>query len=185
MILKSERLILRPLEEKDIEMIRQWRNAYKEFFFDATEITKEMQRAWYQRYVESNCVDQMFIICLKESLTPIGQCAVYDISIPNRTAKFGRFLILNEFTNKGYAEEALRCLIDYCFNVLNLYKVRLEVYGDNYKAMAVYRKSGFEPTHRPIVVLEKVNPDFDDTKPVHVSSSEESHDKTIPPHSIS
>ena len=161
----TDRLDIRPLEEKDIEMIRQWRNLHKESFFDAGEISKEQQRAWYQRYQESGGIDRMFIMCLKDG-TPIGQAALYSIDVAMRRAVFGRFLLLEEFRHKGYAEEAVKAMMDYAFSVLRLHKVKVEVFIENIGAIAIYARAGFQTTAKPIMLMECINPNHDVNKPV-------------------
>lgn len=168
-MLKSERLILRPLEEKDVELIREWRNRHKHMFFDSSEISKEQQRVWYTHYRESGGTDQMFIICLKDG-TPIGQVAIYDVSIENRTAKFGRFLLLEDYRSLGYAEEAVKRLLQHCFETMRLYKVKLEVFLENIDAIAIYARAGFKTTTKPIILLEKINDDYDYRKPLVLRS---------------
>jgi len=168
-MLKSERLIIRPLEEDDMEMIRQWRNKHRDDFFDAGEISKEQQRLWYTHYKESGGKDQMFIICLKDG-TPIGQVAIYDVNIENRTAKFGRFLLLEEFRGQSYAEEAVKRLLKHCFDTMRLYKLKLEVFLENINAIAIYARAGFKTTTKPIIMLEKINDDYDYRKPLQLTS---------------
>jgi RimJ/RimL family protein N-acetyltransferase len=167
-MLKSERLILRPICEEDIEWLRETRNKHKNDFFDSNEITAEQQKQWYQRYREVEGRDQMFIIQLKDG-TPIGTVAVYDIDIASRAAKFGRFLLLDEYRHCGYAEEAVKCLLNYCWNTMRLYKLKVEVYLDNLDAMAIYARAGFAHK-RPIIILEKINDKADFRKPMRISS---------------
>jgi len=169
MQIKSERLILRSLVEKDVEMIRQWRNAHRDSFFDAGEISKEQQGMWYQQYQEAGGRDQMFIICLKEG-TPIGQVAIYNVNIENRTATFGRFLLLEEYRHHGYAEEAVKRLLQYAFEVMRLYKLKLEVFLENMDAIAIYARAGFKTTTKPIILLEKINDDYDWKQPLCLSN---------------
>ncbi|AVK63870.1 N-acetyltransferase [Lactobacillus sp. CBA3606] len=45
---------------------------------------------------------------------------------------------------QGYGTEALNLMLNYGFNELNLYKVRLDVIATNQAAIAVYQNSGFE-----------------------------------------
>lgn len=159
-ILISERLILKPLEDKDIEMIRIWRNTYKQAFFDSSEITPEKQGKWYNDYKASDGKDQIFIITLSEDNTPIGQVSIYNINNETRTGTFGRFLLLETYRHRGYGEEAIKRLLQYCFEDLQLYKVRTEVYYDNIDAIAVYSRARFKPVTRPIIWLEKVNDNY-------------------------
>lgn len=164
-MIKGARLNLTPLTEDDIELVRKWRNAYSQSFFDATHITKEQQVMWYQKYRESS-TDQMFVMRKKDG-TPIGTIALYDISISDRTAKVGRVMLIDEERGHGYAEEAVRLILDEA-DKLRLYKLKVEVYLDNIDAISVYAKCGFKTTSRPIILLERVNQDIDWKKPVEL-----------------
>jgi RimJ/RimL family protein N-acetyltransferase len=166
-MLKSERLYLKPIDESDIEWLRETRNKYKDHFFDAGEISKEQQKQWYSRYREIEGKDQMFIIQLKNG-TNIGTVAVYNIDVSTRTADFGRFLLIDEYRHHGYAEEAVQCLMDYCWNTLRLWKIKLSVFLDNIDALAIYARSGFKTTSRPIILLENVNEKVDFKKPIKI-----------------
>lgn len=169
-MLKSERLILKPVDEKDIEWLRDVRNRYKDNFFDANEITKEQQKAWYVKYRESG-TDQMFIVKLKSG-EQIGTIALYDIDITYRTAKLGRVLLLDEFRHHGYAEEMVQTLIKYAFELVRLYKVKVEVHYDNIDAIAIYSRAGFKPITKPIILLEHTNTKLDWSRPLVLSNEE-------------
>ena len=45
---------------------------------------------------------------------------------------------------KGYAKEASRSVISYCFDILNLRKITLGVIKDNVAAVKLYESLGFE-----------------------------------------
>ena len=165
-MLTSERLRLKPIDKNDIEWMRQARNANRENFLDTSPITVEQQRQWYERYVATEGRDQMFIIQLKDG-TPIGTIAIYNIDVASRTADLGRFLLLEEFRHKGYATEAVQCLLDYATQVIRLYKIRVSVYLDNLDAIAIYARAGFSHK-RPIVILEKINDKCNFKEPVQL-----------------
>ena len=48
-----------------------------------------------------------------------------------------------DFHGKGYGTEALRLLIAYAFDTLNLQKLEIEVFSSNPRALACYKKVGF------------------------------------------
>jgi len=52
---------IRSVRECDIETLRIWKNAHKEFFFLKTEITKAMQKEWY-RVFSARQNDHMFVV---------------------------------------------------------------------------------------------------------------------------
>lgn len=168
-MIKSERLQFKPVGEEDIEWLRSTRNKYRDHFFDAHEISKEQQRAWYEKYKEVEGRDQMFIMQLKDT-TPIGTVAIYNIDVTNRTAIFGRFLLLEEFRGQGYAEEAVKCMLKYCWDTLRIYKLKVEVFLDNIDAIAIYARAGFKTTTRPIILLENINENIDFKKPMTIKS---------------
>jgi RimJ/RimL family protein N-acetyltransferase len=52
---------IRTVTENDIELLRVWKNAHREFFFYKEIITEEQQKAWYTRWSqEAN--DHLFIV---------------------------------------------------------------------------------------------------------------------------
>lgn len=167
-MIKGDRVDLAPLQEKDIEMIRQWRMKYKDHFYDANEITPEQQKIWYSKYKESP-TDRMYIIQKKDG-EPIGTIAIYEINIQTRTARLGRVLLLEEARGQGYAEEAVKTLLDYADNVMRLYRVTTDTYIDNIDAIAVYARAGFKTTIRPIIILERINKNYDPKKPIRLDS---------------
>lgn len=50
--------------------------------------------------------------------------------------------------NKGYGTEAIRLLLDYGFNYMNLHSVKLELMSFNERALKCYKKCGFKETGR-------------------------------------
>lgn len=171
MKIKSDRVWLKPIDESDIEDLRNWRNTNRDNFFDAGEISKEQQSRWYRKYQESS-TDKMFVITTHNG-ERIGTIALYNIDVGNRTATLGRVIILEEFRGKGYAAEAVKLLTDYAFTIMRLWKIKVETHLDNIDAIAVYAKAGFKTTTRPIIVLEKISPDIDWRKPITLEETGE------------
>lgn len=164
----NERLVFKPIDEEDIEWLRETRNKYKDNFFDSHEITVEQHRSWYTRYRDIG-TDKMFIVKLKSG-EPIGTIALYNIDVSTRTATLGRILLLDEYRKHGYAEEMVTRMLDLAFNSMRLYKVRVETHYENIDAVAIYARAGFKPVTKPILLLEKINPNYDAKKPLAISS---------------
>ena len=167
-MLKSEHLMFKPIDESDIEWLRETRNKHKDSFFDSGEISTEQQKAWYERYKES-AIDTMYIVELKSG-EKIGTIAIYNIDIANRTATLGRVLLLEEYRGQGYAEQMVQTILKMAFEHMRLYKVKVEVHIDNINAIAVYARSGFKSITRPIQLLEAINPNYDRKKPVVIKN---------------
>ena len=64
-VINGDRIIMVPLEQEDIEPLRNLRNREKEWFLSNDFITKEQQKEWYERYLLQND-DIMFKIVFKE-----------------------------------------------------------------------------------------------------------------------
>lgn len=170
-MIKGEKINLRAIGPKDLEMVRTWRNRYFDAFFSGEQISKEQQRIWYERYQASGGKDTMFIVELKDG-TPVGTIALYDVSVADRTARLGRVLLLEEFRGNGYMDEAVKILTDYAFTSMRLYKIRVEVFMDNTAALAIYAAAGYKTTTRPIFLMEKTNLEFDPKQPLAIGNLE-------------
>lgn len=157
-MLKGERINLRSISEKDISMLREWRNKHATKFFTKDEITPAQQKAWYTRYQDRAGTDYMFIIELKDQ-TPIGQVGLFNIDNSDRSAELGRVLLLEEYQGQGYMTEALKLLMELAFNKFRLYRLRLTTFLDNSDAISLYSTVGFQSLPRPVMLMEAFNPD--------------------------
>ena len=73
----------------------------------------------------------------------IGHCGLYYINWTSRTAEFGIYIGDKEYRKGGYGSDALRTLISYGFNDLNMNRIWCEVYNNNEGALEVYKHVGF------------------------------------------
>lgn len=132
-----EGIKLRLANTDDARRMMNWRNIYRESFFDTAMITTAGQRQWLERY-QSLDNDLMFII---ERDEPVGQVGLYDITAQG--AQFGRLIRGNRKAPKGTMYLACRALLWFAFYPLNLERVYLEVFGKNLPAIKLYYKLGF------------------------------------------
>ena len=72
---------IRPLEERDIEKIRIWRNDSDntDFLRDIGEITPEMQLNWYKKDIEDDTSCTFAIEEISELNRIVGSVAIYEI----------------------------------------------------------------------------------------------------------
>lgn len=78
----------------------------------------------------------------------IGRCLLFDLNVIDRNAKVGIFIGNKEYWGKGYGSDALRLLLDYGFNLLNLNNIMLGAFSFNERALNCYRKVGFKEIGR-------------------------------------
>jgi RimJ/RimL family protein N-acetyltransferase len=62
----------------------------------------------------------------------------------NKTATLGIMIGKNDEREKGYGTEAIKLLLDYAFNHLNLNNIMLELLDTNERAKKCYLKCGFK-----------------------------------------
>jgi RimJ/RimL family protein N-acetyltransferase len=141
-MLNSNKVILKGVEELDLESRIKLRNktSFRKYFREHKDITKIDQSNWYKKIL-SDKNQYNFSIFAENNL--IGHCGLYYINWINRSAEFGIYIGNNNYRNGGYGSDALRTLIKYGFNDLNLNKIWCEVYKNN-EALHVYKHIGFK-----------------------------------------
>jgi [ribosomal protein S5]-alanine N-acetyltransferase len=143
-MLVGQKVLLEAIEEKNIELLRLWRNdpALNRYFREFRPITSDMQKKWYQeRGNNENPHHIYFQIISQESRKLLGCTGLHYIDWQGRKAEFSIFL--HEERKEGKGKEALELLLSYGFNTLHLHKIWGEVY-DNNQALAIYKKLGFK-----------------------------------------
>jgi RimJ/RimL family protein N-acetyltransferase len=73
----------------------------------------------------------------------IGFVAVHNIEWNNQTGLISIGIGDPDYRSKGFGSEAMRLAMNYAFNELNLFRLGLDVIGDNSRAIHTYEKLGF------------------------------------------
>lgn len=143
--LVGERTRLRELREGDLPLLtRWWRDPEVAVFNDHIQprpdaALEEMFRTWSGNSTSGGaglCVET-----LDEQL--IGHVALWGAEVRNRCATFA-IVIGPEHQSRGLGSEAAQLMVDYGFGELGLHRIELSVNADNTRAIAAYRKAGFE-----------------------------------------
>jgi RimJ/RimL family protein N-acetyltransferase len=90
----------------------------------------------------------LWLIVDLETDLPIGWCGFFGRDAANRRAILSAMIGEKEYWNRGFGEDALRLLLNYGFQLLNLNSVELIVHEDNPRARRCYEKLGFQVTGR-------------------------------------
>lgn len=85
-----------------------------------------------------------FCIVRLEDNKLLGNCSITHILQVQGTAEIGIFIGDEENWGKGYGTEAIKLLIDFGFNYLNLNNIMLKVFSFNERAIKSYEKVGFK-----------------------------------------
>jgi diamine N-acetyltransferase len=134
---------LREVRESDLQSIFEWLNNYE------LRISSAMYRPvswpehikWVTTRLE-NGSETFFVIALEDR--PIGVINLSSIDHHNKSADFSIRIGESTDQGKGFGTQAVRLLIEFCWRDLNLHRISLTVFSDNSRAIASYKKSGFE-----------------------------------------
>tara|TARA_B100001093_G_scaffold277982_1_gene265686 strand:- start:3580 stop:4110 length:531 start_codon:yes stop_codon:yes gene_type:complete len=142
-MVKGKKIILTRVEKENLEQLRKWRNIpeLRKYFREHKIIGIDNQLKWYENRVLGDSNQYNFEIRTQENKL-IGHCGLYYINWISRTGEFGIYIGDNDYRNGGYGSDALRTLIKYGFEDLNLNRIWCEVYSNN-DALDVYKHIGF------------------------------------------
>ena len=144
--LVGENIYLSPryIDEEVIEQFTEWLNEFKItdcIGVSSQIITLENERKYFENSKDNEIV--LFIVRHEDDKL-IGSIGLHSIDNINKTATLGIFIGEESGRNKGYGTEAVRLILDYGFNYLNLNNIKLDVMEFNNRAIACYKKCGFK-----------------------------------------
>jgi RimJ/RimL family protein N-acetyltransferase len=143
-VIVGKHVILRPVEERDLRLLAEWRNApeNRRFFFSPFLINPEGQKKWLEGLlVDKNRIVHMVDTHEGES---VGMIGLDKIDWRNRSAEGGQILLPPDQRGHGYAEEAVSLMIKYAFEELNMHRLWAEVYSFNKGVLGWCQLFGFQ-----------------------------------------
>lgn len=170
MITNNKRIILCPIEKKDLIYLNIWRNSENVFKFlggGFHPISINQQEKWLDEMIDLTGKNRRFLIKKINNDEPIGMVGLYDIDWINRTCEIGLFIGNTLEQKKGYGQEAYILLENYARLYLNIRKIKLKVVLNNEKAILFWEKLGFlevgrykserfiQGEYRDVVLMEK------------------------------
>lgn len=148
-------ITLNRLQQKDIEMLRLWRNdekiAERMFFRDI--ITSEMQQKWFNQLDVTK--DFYFIIHYKNK--PIGLTHLSNISEEEKSGSVGLFIHNENYWGTHLPIQASLSLLNFAFNHKKLENVTAKVLPNNKAAIRYNESLGFVFKDKENMILNKKN----------------------------
>ena len=142
--LVGERIYLSPRNSEDVEIFTEWLNDFGITDYigrSSAVMTLDAER----KYLQNPDHDSVgFAIVDLETDEMIGTVSIEDIKYTNRTGLLGIFIGNEKYRNNGYGTEAIKLILDFAFNYLNLNSIRLDVFSCNERAIKCYKKCGFK-----------------------------------------
>lgn len=138
---------IRPLQKKDIESLRSWRNdeTVSRYLSPISFISKRTQEKWFAAYQE-NSDEIMFAVEETEDLKKlVGSLSLYHFA--ENQVEIGKIIIGDpEAHGRGIGRRAFLMAMAITFYKLGVDKIVCSVHQDNAAAYRIYDKIGFLKT---------------------------------------
>lgn len=139
---------LRAYKEEDIEKAVEFINDEEvKKLMDSTipfPMTKWQEEDWVRSRKANTDFTYDFAIEDLKTGKYIGGCSINECDVKNRTCVVGIMIGDKEYWGKGYGSDALKILIKFIFEEVNMNKIKLNVFAFNNRAIACYKKVGFK-----------------------------------------
>lgn len=145
---KGKLVKLREYRKEDIPMVLNYINdsEIKKYLTPGIPYpyTLEDEYKWFESQTANSNTTYNFAIESLEDGKYIGGCGINSVDWKNSIVVVGIFIGEKNYWGKGYGTDALRVLINFIFNQMNIRKVTLNVYSFNHRAIKSYEKIGFK-----------------------------------------
>ena len=145
--LQGQHIYLRALEPEDLEFIFKIEN--DESLWELSNTQTPYSRFLIKQYLENAHQDifeakQLRLVICESNNKTIGLIDVFDFDFKNKRAGIGVLIQSEDKRNQGYGKEALKLLVDYCFNQLHLHQLYCNVSEDNTASLALFEGHDFQ-----------------------------------------
>ena len=139
-------VLMREVTVDDLQQVWEWENDSEMGLYLNADPQKRMSMDEVKRRFQQYRTDPtsgLFIICTVENQS-IGMLGFDRLYKDIGTCRLFIGIGPDEYRGRGYGTDAMRLVLHYFFRDMGMKKVQLSVYDFNSRAMASYRKSGFE-----------------------------------------
>jgi RimJ/RimL family protein N-acetyltransferase len=144
MILKGEKVVLRPIKMSDAPRFVKWFNDPKvNRFLDKRNMTLKEEQKFIRERNTKKISDQVHFCIDTQEGVHIGAIDLRHVTKFHRRAELGVMIGDMNYWSKGYGTSAINVLLTYAFGKLKLHRVYLGVYSYNTRAIKLYEKLGF------------------------------------------
>lgn len=146
--LRGEHIYLRALEPEDLEFIYAIEN--DETFWELSNTQTPYSRYLIKEYLENAYKDiyevkQLRLVISDFEDQALGLIDLFDFDFKNKRAGIGILIKSESDRQKGFGKEALKLLINYCFNQLQLHQIYCNISENNDMSVQLFKNQGFVP----------------------------------------
>ena len=140
--MKSIDIKLVEVKEKDIELIRNWRNSKEvaAYMYSEEIISSEQQKNWFKK-IQEDRTSKYWIIDFNNK--PLGLASLTKINLTLNSCYWAFYLGDTSVRGAGIGGKVEYNVLKYVFEEMNLNKLRCEVFVFNDKVIRMHEKFGF------------------------------------------
>lgn len=171
-MLENAQIRLRAPEPEDLDALYKWENNPELWRIGNT--TAPYSRHALKRYIDElehdiySTGQLRFMVELKSEDKAIGTADLFDFDVFHSRSAIG-LLIDENYRGNGYADQALKLLLEYGFSFLKLHQLYVEIPENNPASISLFPKNDFTLTgklkdwvnageYRDVLVFQKINP---------------------------
>lgn len=144
----GEKVCLRAYKEEDIPIVTKFVNdgELKKLLAPGIPfpITLWEEDEWVKSQKGNKNGEYNFAIEDIETNNYIGGCGINEVNWTTRVATVGIMVGDKDYWNKGYGTDAMKVLMKFIFDNMNIRKIKLNVFSFNIRAQRCYEKCGFK-----------------------------------------
>ncbi|TVX93220.1 GNAT family N-acetyltransferase [Paenibacillus agilis] len=137
---KSDAESLLALEANNRQFFQQFTGAREKSFYT---LQGQVERIREEMELKEADRGYLFVICLQQSDQIIGEVFLTEVVRYNLQSCWIGYFLDQEHNGKGYTTEAVKLVVDFAFNQLDLHRIEAGVMLHNQGSMKVLLKSGF------------------------------------------
>tara|TARA_B100000315_G_C14303670_1_gene463010 strand:+ start:155 stop:685 length:531 start_codon:yes stop_codon:yes gene_type:complete len=142
---KDKSLGIRSIEKSDLPLLQTWRNNenIRKYFREYREFSLPQKENWYDNMIIDDRFE-MFVIVDCRTDEVVGVTGLTYIDWINHHADIHFYIGKNNsWIDKFYAPLAIKIILDYGFNTLNLNKIWAEIYEIDKLKLDFFKRIGF------------------------------------------
>ena len=145
-MIELDNIGIRAVELDDLEIIKSWRNdeGLRRYFREYRDFSKGQILKWYEGMIHNKDFE-MFVIEDLNTSEVVGVTGLTYIDWVNRHSDVHFYIGKNsEWIDKNISPIAIKLILDYGFNYLNMNKLWVEIYEIDEKKIKFFKSNGFE-----------------------------------------
>jgi RimJ/RimL family protein N-acetyltransferase len=128
--------------EENIKLLTEWRNKFWDAFPEKFMATFSGTMKWLEKQVYEKDDRILFLIILNGE--KIGHIGTYRYNFKENSAEIDNVVRAIRKNHPGLMEKVTKFLINWMLQELQLTKIQLKVFSDNFKAINLYERCGMK-----------------------------------------